>query len=186
MWRILVSSATADGREIISCHTSKWCWAASGKKTEAASAWRLARFRLSACRMCWRPLTNRYSNERNADENFQAWVTRLGKKEIKTMLEPFTKVPDHDVDPSFYTDWGDTREYSLGDIGVGECAGEVVSLFSMEIARGRVQSLFDGDWWRYDEGNYIKADQACLPRDAVGGLCAGADALPCPARTSRI
>jgi sulfite reductase (ferredoxin) len=65
-------------------------------------------------------------------------------------------VPSHDADPSFYTDWGDVREYSLGDIGVGECAGEVVSLFSMEIAKA--ESLhFDG-LLALDEGNFAKAD----------------------------
>jgi sulfite reductase (ferredoxin) len=38
--------------------------------------------------------------------------------------------PEHDEDPSFYTDWGDPREYSTGDIGIGECAGEVVTAYT--------------------------------------------------------
>ena len=37
-------------------------------------------------------------------------------------------------DPSFYSDWGDPREYTIGDIGTGECAGEVVSLAEFELA----------------------------------------------------
>ena len=102
-------------------------------------------------------ITSRFANERNADETFQTWITRLGKKEVRTMLEPFQNVPPHDVDPSFYTDWGDSREYSLGDIGVGECAGEVVSLFSMEIAKAE-STHFEG-LLALDEGNYLKADQ---------------------------
>ena len=28
---------------------------------------------------------------------------------------------------SFYSNWGDPREFTLGDMGVGECAGQVVS-----------------------------------------------------------
>ena len=102
-------------------------------------------------------ITNRFASERNEGENFQAWVTRLGKKEIKVMLEPFTKVPEHDVDPSFYTDWGDTREYSLGDIGIGECAGEVVSLFSMEIAKAESKH-FEG-LVALEEGKFARADE---------------------------
>jgi hypothetical protein len=35
--------------------------------------------------------------------------------------------------PSFYSDWGDPREFSIGDIGVGECAGEVVSPIDFEL-----------------------------------------------------
>ena len=103
-------------------------------------------------------ITNRFASERISDESFQNWVTRLGKKEVKAMLEPFTKVPEHDVDPSFYTDWGDTREYSLGDIGIGECAGEVVSLFSMEIAKAE-SNHFEG-LLALDEGKFAKADQS--------------------------
>ena len=103
-------------------------------------------------------VTNRFANERISGESFQDWVTRLGKKEVKAMLEPFTQVPAHEVDASFYTDWGDTREYSLGDIGVGECAGEVVSLFSMEIAKAE-SNHFDG-LIALDEGKFAKADES--------------------------
>lgn len=102
-------------------------------------------------------ITTRYSNERNEGENFQAWTARLGKKEIKAMLEPYTNIPPHDVDASFYADWGDPREYSLGDIGVGECAGEVVSLFSMEIAKAE-STHFDA-LLALDDGLYAKADE---------------------------
>ncbi len=102
-------------------------------------------------------ITNRFANERNEGETFQAWSARLGKKEIRAMLEPYTSVPAHEVDPSFYADWGDTREYSLGDIGIGECAGEVVSLFSMEIAKAE-STHFDA-LLALDEANYVKAEE---------------------------
>ncbi len=101
-------------------------------------------------------LTTRFAQERVESESFQSWIARLGKKEVRTILEPFMNVPSHEIDPSFYTDWGDVREYSLGDIGVGECAGEVVSLFAMEIAKA--ESLhFDG-LLALDDGNFAKAD----------------------------
>lgn len=103
-------------------------------------------------------ITTRYASERQAGETFQAWIARLGKKEVRAMLEPFQTVPAHDDDPSFYSDWGDTREYSLGDIGVGECAGEVVSLFSMEIAKAESKH-FDGIL-ALDEGSYARAEDA--------------------------
>ena len=45
-----------------------------------------------------------------------------------TLLDDLIKVPSRAEDASFYSDWGDPREYTIGDIGVGECAGEVVSL----------------------------------------------------------
>jgi sulfite reductase (ferredoxin) len=72
-------------------------------------------------------MTARFVAEREANESFQSFTQRIGKATLKTMLDDLTAIPSHDEDPSFYTDWGDAREYTIGDMGVGECAGEVVS-----------------------------------------------------------
>ena len=66
-------------------------------------------------------------------ETFQAFIKRIGKAECKKMIDEFTAVPPHEEDASFYSDWGDPREFSLGDIGVGECAGEVVFPIDFEL-----------------------------------------------------
>ena len=71
-------------------------------------------------------ITGRYRAERLDKERFQDWIKRIGKAECKKMIDNFTALPTHDEDPSLFSDWGDPREYSIGDIGVGECAGEVV------------------------------------------------------------
>ena len=44
------------------------------------------------------------------------------------------EVPPHAVDASYYTDWADAREFTTGDMGTGECAGEVVSLVEFDLA----------------------------------------------------
>jgi sulfite reductase (ferredoxin) len=75
-----------------------------------------------------------YGDERLEGESFRGWVTRVGKKAIKARLEDLMTVPSHEEDASFYVDWHDAREYSIGDIGVGECAGEVVSLTQFSLA----------------------------------------------------
>jgi sulfite reductase (ferredoxin) len=80
-------------------------------------------------------LTGRYIDERQGvDESFQDFIQRIGKRDIKAMLSDLTQVPAHDVDPSFYNDWGDPREYTIGDMGIGECAGEVVPLAQFELS----------------------------------------------------
>ena len=79
-------------------------------------------------------LTGRYVEDRQEDETFQNFIQRIGKRQIKDMLEDLTSVPPHDVDSSFYRDWGDTREFTTGDMGRGECAGEVVSITQVELA----------------------------------------------------
>jgi sulfite reductase (ferredoxin) len=84
-------------------------------------------------------LTGKFVKERQKDENFQAFVGRIGKIEIKNMLQDLTVIPSHDAQPELYTDWGDPREYTIADIGKGECAGEVVSPseFSMTAAESK-------------------------------------------------
>lgn len=72
-------------------------------------------------------ITGRYLAQRSVGESFQAFVKRIGKAECKAMLDDLMQVPSHDLDPSFYTDWGDAREFTIGDLGVGECAGEVIT-----------------------------------------------------------
>lgn len=73
-------------------------------------------------------LTGRFVKERQGDETFQGFCQRIGKKALKESLDDLAKVPLHATNPEYYTDWGDPREFSIGDMGVGECAGEVISL----------------------------------------------------------
>ncbi len=87
-------------------------------------------------------LTGRYVSERSKNESFKDFVQRIGKIEIKKMFEDLTQIPSHAVDPSYYTDWGDPREYTTGDIGVGECAGEVVSAVEFELT-GAERQVFE-------------------------------------------
>jgi sulfite reductase (ferredoxin) len=87
-------------------------------------------------------------------------------------------VPPHAVDPSYYTDWGDTREFTTGDMGVGECAGEVVSRVDFDLAAAEreafeAQVLLDAaDYQRAGERAYGAMLQAAkaLVRTELPGL----------------
>lgn len=100
-------------------------------------------------------ITGLYAKERQSGETFQAFVKRLGKARIRQLLEDLTKVPVYTEDPAYYADWGDPREYSLGDMGVGECAGEVVSLTEFGLAAGERQ-VFEAQM-HHESGAYGKA-----------------------------
>ena len=88
-------------------------------------------------------LLGRYVSERLKGESFQDFVKRIGKPAVKKMLEDLTRVPSHDADASYYSDWGDRREFTIGDMGVGECAGEVVSRADFDLAAAERQA-FEG------------------------------------------
>ena len=104
-------------------------------------------------------LTDGYVQGREKGETFQQWIGRLGKRNVRKIIQPFMKVPAFADDPDFYSDWGDAREYTIGDLGVGECAGEIVSLFGIEVMKAESQ-VFDAQC-ALEEGDFEDAeDQA--------------------------
>ncbi len=102
-------------------------------------------------------LTDRYAKEKNKEESFLDFYKRIGKVESKTMLDDLAKIPDHAEDPSYYTDWGDPREYTTGDIGVGECAGEVVSATQFELSAAE-REFFEAQVF-FEKGEIQKAGE---------------------------
>jgi ferredoxin-nitrite reductase len=120
-------------------------------------------------------ITSRYVAERERSESFQEYIARLGKRELGAMLEEFKTVPPHEVDASYYADWGDPREFTLGDMGIGECAGEVVSRLDLELSAAESLAfdaqvaLEGGDLARADErafGAMVTAARALVREDA--------------------
>ncbi|HEX4999207.1 MAG TPA: nitrite/sulfite reductase [Terriglobia bacterium] len=101
-------------------------------------------------------IAGRYIRERQGDESFQAFIKRLGKKELRAMIEDLTTVPAYERDASFYSDWGDPREYTIGDMGIGECAGEVVSVSEFAMAAAE-RLVFEGQL-KLEDGDHREAD----------------------------
>jgi sulfite reductase (ferredoxin) len=87
-------------------------------------------------------LTDRYAANRKDGETFKDFVGRTGKVELKKMLEDLARPPADASDRSFFQDWGDPREYTIADIGMGECAGEVVSSVEFDLAAAE-RELFE-------------------------------------------
>ncbi len=114
-------------------------------------------------------ITDFYVRKREKDERFQDFVGRIGKKAVKDLLEDLTKIPAHEVDRSYYSDWGDPREFTLADMGIGECAGEVVSQAEFTLAASE-RELFEAqlllDAGRPQEA--VKAAYLSMVRAAQG------------------
>jgi len=115
-------------------------------------------------------LTNRFVGERSDGEGFRAWVERVGKKEIRALVDAHGAVPPYDLDRSYYSDWGDPREYTIGDIGEGECAGAVVSYLEMGLAASE-REVFEAQLL-LDQG-----DPAAAERRAQSAMLQAARAL---------
>ena len=102
-------------------------------------------------------ITKRFVEERQEHETFQDYTQRVGKRAFKEMLDDLAPVPAHDLQPDYYSDWGDPREFTLGDMGVGECAGEVVSLTEFDLASAEAQ-IFEAQL-RLEEADPAQANQ---------------------------
>jgi sulfite reductase (ferredoxin) len=101
-------------------------------------------------------ITSYYLRERQSDERFPQFVGRVGKVPFREALDDLTQdVPEPDADPDFYADWADPRQYSIGDIGKGECAGEVVTQYEFETAAA--ERMVFGSQVLLDAGNAQQA-----------------------------
>jgi sulfite reductase (ferredoxin) len=102
-------------------------------------------------------LAEAYAHSRGSGERFQDWIARMGKRNVREIIKPFMDVPSYVENPRFYSDWSDVREFTIGDLGVGECAGEVVSLFGIEVVKAESQA-FDAQI-ALEEGDYASAEE---------------------------
>jgi sulfite reductase (ferredoxin) len=115
-------------------------------------------------------LVERYVGGRTKDETFKQWVERTGKAQVRKLIEDLAEIPARDADPSAYSDWRDPREYGVGDMGVGECAGEVVSAIDFDLAAAERQ-CFEAQL------DLEKGDTKAAAAKAVGAMLVAARGL---------
>ena len=84
-----------------------------------------------------------YVAEREKGESFQHFIARIGKARVRQLLDDLTRLPTYLEDRTLYSDWGDPREYTIGDLGVGECAGEVVTAVEFGLSAAE-REVFQG------------------------------------------
>jgi len=100
-------------------------------------------------------VTDRFLEEREPDETFTAFIGRLGKVEVKRFLQDLTEVPSFEEDPSYYSDWGDPRVFTMEDYGEGECAGEIVPMVEFGLQASE-REVFEAQLY-FDAGDMEKA-----------------------------
>ncbi|HEX6647953.1 MAG TPA: hypothetical protein VF075_00390, partial [Pyrinomonadaceae bacterium] len=105
----------------------------------------IGKFPAKNCTHVIETLLRLYKDERNADEQFNEFVARVGEKRLRQLLEPLRKVHDS----SFYDDYGHENERFAVRQGVkGECAGATVAESVPTIERAR-ELLAQGDAYLY-------------------------------------
>ncbi len=111
-------------------------------------------------------ITDHYVRSRKQGEIFCDFIARIGKKELRSLIENLMKnAPTFEENPDFYRDWGDPREFTMLDRGIGECAGEVISSSQFDLADAE-REVFEAQL-ELEKKNYAEAD-ALAYRSMVG------------------
>ena len=100
-------------------------------------------------------ICNHFLIRREKGEPFKDFIKRVGKAEIKTLLDDLSRLPGEQTDRSYFSDWGDPREYSVEDIAKGECAGEVVSAVEFGLANAE-REVFEAQLL-LEQGSVLRA-----------------------------
>lgn len=77
-----------------------------------------------------------YREERREGEGFNPFIERYGREALCAKLEKFTQIPGPKEAPEYYRDWKDDRDFSLDDLGPGECAGTVIDMIEHHLRSG--------------------------------------------------
>jgi sulfite reductase (ferredoxin) len=78
-------------------------------------------------------LLDLYRRDKKNGESLLAFIDRTGKTQLKDELIPYTILPAYQEDPQFYIDWEGDEEFSVEDLGPGECAGGALEMIDNRI-----------------------------------------------------
>jgi sulfite reductase (ferredoxin) len=67
-------------------------------------------------------LVDTYVAERGEGERFGSWSQRVGTPHVQGLLAEYKVVPQFNQDPMAFVDWGQSKFFTLDDMGEGECA----------------------------------------------------------------
>ncbi len=74
-----------------------------------------------------------YRRDRQEGESLHTFLKRAGKTALKEELIGHSILPSYTEDPSYYFDWEAEEEFSLEDLGPGECAGGAIEMIDNRI-----------------------------------------------------
>jgi len=77
-----------------------------------------------------------YREHRQGSEDFNQFIERFGREALSGRLEKFTQIPTPQEAPEYYQDYNNDQDFSLDDLGPGECAGTVIDMIEHYLRTG--------------------------------------------------
>ena len=115
-------------------------------------------------------LVGLFREECQHEESFPQYLDRAGKTKLKQALIPYSIVGDFDEAPEHFHDWEEDSEFSIVDLGPGECAGGALEMIS--------DGMLEADQELYQAETLVHSQQyAMTVNKAYRAVLAGAKAL---------
>lgn len=115
-------------------------------------------------------LVGLFRQERENEESFPQYLDRMGKAKLKQALIPYSIIEGFDEKPEHFYDWEQESEFSLVDLGVGECAGGALEMIT--------DGILEADQELYQAETLAQSQQyAMTVNKAYRAVLAGAKAL---------
>jgi sulfite reductase (ferredoxin) len=115
-------------------------------------------------------LVGLFRQERENEESFPQYLDRAGKAKLKQALIPYSIIAGFDEAPEHFYDWEQESEFSLVDLGVGECAGGALEMIT--------DGILEADQELYQAETLAQSQQyAMTVNKAYRAVLAGAKAL---------
>ncbi len=77
-----------------------------------------------------------FRENRQGAEDFNQFVERFGRDAVSVRLEKFIQIPTPQEAPEYYQDYNGDQDFSLDDLGPGECAGTVIDMIEHYLRSG--------------------------------------------------
>lgn len=81
-------------------------------------------------------LIKAYREHRQGEEAFNQFIERFGRDALSARLEKFIQIPTPQEAPEYYQDYNGDQDFSLDDLGPGECAGTVIDMIEHHLRMG--------------------------------------------------
>lgn len=81
-------------------------------------------------------LIKAYRENRQGEEAFNQFIERFGRDALSARLEKFIQIPTPQEAPEYYQDYNGDQDFSLDDLGPGECAGTVIDMIEHHLRMG--------------------------------------------------
>ncbi|MCG3113045.1 MAG: sulfurtransferase TusA family protein [Candidatus Manganitrophus sp. SB1] len=81
-------------------------------------------------------LIKAYRENRQGEEAFNQFIERFGRDALSVRLEKFIQIPTPQEAPEYYQDYNGDQDFSLDDLGPGECAGTVIDMIEHHLRMG--------------------------------------------------